>query len=128
MALFYFNPHRNKVLVCGENYAYSGQNCLHVVSQLGRPTSGTSQSDSVVVIPPAVIPTCRPYLPRMKSCIKPPPSRSGAITPVYTDADTSSVSLSKKHVAFSEKGTEQVFEADEWDRTPAEVAMRLSYE
>ncbi|KIK92271.1 hypothetical protein PAXRUDRAFT_147674, partial [Paxillus rubicundulus Ve08.2h10] len=34
----------------------------------------------------------------------------------------------KKHVAFSEDGTEQVYAADEWDRTPAEIAQRLTYE
>ena len=70
--------------------------------------------------------TCRPTLPRMKSCLKSSPSHSGAATPVHTDPEDTS--LCKKHVAFCEEGTEQVFEADEWDRTPAEISQRLSYE
>ncbi|KAG2147846.1 uncharacterized protein EDB93DRAFT_1085302, partial [Suillus bovinus] len=65
--------------------------------------------------------TCRPSLPRMKSCLK-SPSHSGSATPVESDTDDGTC---KKHVAF---GTEQVFEADEWDRTPTEIAQRLSYE
>ncbi|KAG2351850.1 hypothetical protein BDR07DRAFT_1293508, partial [Suillus spraguei] len=69
-------------------------------------------------------PTCRPSLPRMKSCLK-SPSHSGSATPC-TDSDDDATC--KKHVAFCEEGTEQVFEADEWDRTPAEIAQRLSYE
>ncbi|KAG2144513.1 hypothetical protein DEU56DRAFT_789974 [Suillus clintonianus] len=71
--------------------------------------------------------SCRPSLPRMKSCLK-SPSHSGAATPVDSDTDDGSLSLCKKHVAFSEEGTEQVFQADEWDRTPTEIAQRLSYE
>ncbi|KAG0696001.1 hypothetical protein DFH29DRAFT_813588 [Suillus ampliporus] len=66
--------------------------------------------------------TCRPTLPRMKSCLKTSPSHSGAATPVDSDADC------KKHVVFSEEGSEQVFQADEWDRTPTEISQRLSYE
>jgi hypothetical protein len=69
--------------------------------------------------------TCRPALPRMKSCLKSSPSHSGAATPVHSDTDSASC---KKHVAFCEEGTEQVFQADEWDRTPTEIAQRLSYE
>lgn len=65
--------------------------------------------------------TCRPSLPRMKSCLK-SPSHSGSATPVESDTDDGTC---KKHVAF---GTEQVFEADEWDRTPTEISQRLSYE
>lgn len=64
----------------------------------------------------------------MKSCLKSSPSHSGAVTPVHSDADTGSVPLCKKRVAFCEEGAEQVFEADEWDRTPTEIAQRLSYE
>ncbi|KAG6333454.1 hypothetical protein ID866_5635 [Astraeus odoratus] len=69
--------------------------------------------------------TCRPALPRIKSCLKSSPSSSGTSTP------SSSGSVhphAKKHVAFCEDGTEEVYEADEWDRTPAEVTQRLSYE
>lgn len=68
--------------------------------------------------------SCRPSLPRMKSCLK-SPSHSGSATPVDSDTDDASC---KKHVAFCEEGTEQVFQADEWDRTPAEIAQRLSYD
>ncbi|KAH7905434.1 hypothetical protein BJ138DRAFT_773547 [Hygrophoropsis aurantiaca] len=63
----------------------------------------------------------RPQLTRMKSCLKASPTQSGTCSPVTTDGDG-------KRVAFREHGTEEVFEADEWDRTPAEVAHRLSYE
>lgn len=68
--------------------------------------------------------SCRPSLPRMKSCLK-SPSHSGSATPIESDTDDASC---KKHVAFCEEGTEQVFQADEWDRTPTEIAQRLSYE
>lgn len=60
----------------------------------------------------------------MKSCLK-SPSHSGSATPIDSDTDDASC---KKHVAFCEEGTEQVFQADEWDRTPAEIAQRLSYD
>ncbi|KAG1743067.1 hypothetical protein EDB19DRAFT_1633493, partial [Suillus lakei] len=71
--------------------------------------------------------TCRPSLPRMKSCLK-SPSHSGAATPIDSDTDDASHPFCKKHVAFCEEGTEQVFLADEWDRTPTEIAQRLSYD
>ncbi|KIJ65230.1 hypothetical protein HYDPIDRAFT_88758, partial [Hydnomerulius pinastri MD-312] len=72
--------------------------------------------------------SCRPSLPRMKSCLKSSPYQSGTCTPTSDADDNKSLSLMKKRVAFSEEGTEQVYEADEWDRTPAEIAQRLSYE
>ena len=65
---------------------------------------------------------CRPALPRIRSCLKSSPSHSGASTPSSDGSFTT-----KKHVAFREDGTEEVYEADEWDRTPAEI-QRLSYE
>ncbi|OAX37162.1 hypothetical protein K503DRAFT_801447 [Rhizopogon vinicolor AM-OR11-026] len=64
----------------------------------------------------------------MKSCLKSSPSHSGAATPIHTDPDTETIPCCKKRVAFCEEGTEQVFQADEWDRTPTEIAQRLSYE
>ncbi|KAL4062373.1 hypothetical protein V8B97DRAFT_1752822 [Scleroderma yunnanense] len=69
---------------------------------------------------------CRPALPRIKSCLKSSPAHSGTSTP----SSDGSVSFpnAKKHVVFSDEGTEQVYEADEWDRTPAEITQRLSYE
>jgi hypothetical protein len=33
----------------------------------------------------------------------------------------------KKHVAFCAAGTEEVHEADDWDRSPVPVAPRLTY-
>ncbi|KAI6108794.1 hypothetical protein EDD16DRAFT_60829 [Pisolithus croceorrhizus] len=69
-------------------------------------------------------PTCRPALPRIKSCLKISPSHSGTSTPLNDD-DASPPPI-KKHVAFCEEGTEEVHEADEWDRTPAEI-QRLTY-
>ncbi|KAH7885740.1 hypothetical protein F5I97DRAFT_1791318, partial [Phlebopus sp. FC_14] len=69
----------------------------------------------------------RPALSRMKSCLKSSPSHSGACTPT-SDDDSKGLPLMKKRVAFSEEGTEEVYEADEWDRTPADIAQRLSYE
>ncbi|KAI6001302.1 hypothetical protein EDD15DRAFT_2231052 [Pisolithus albus] len=70
-------------------------------------------------------PTCRPALPRIKSCLKNSPSHSGTSTPLHDD-DGSPPPI-KKHVAFCEEGTEEVHEADEWDRTPAEI-QRLTYD
>ncbi|KAI6014954.1 hypothetical protein EDC04DRAFT_2578376, partial [Pisolithus marmoratus] len=70
-------------------------------------------------------PTCRPALPRIKSCLKNSPSHSGTSTPL-SDDDASPPPI-KKHVAFCEEGTEEVHEADEWDRTPAEI-QRLTYD
>lgn len=71
-------------------------------------------------------PTCRPALPRIKSCLKNSPSHSGSSTPLHDDDDGSPPPI-KKHVAFCEEGTEEVHEADEWDRTPAEI-QRLTYD
>lgn len=70
-------------------------------------------------------PTCRPALPRIKSCLKNSPSHSGTSTPLHDD-DGSPPPI-KKHVAFCEEGTEEVHEADEWDRTPAEI-QHLTYD
>ncbi|KAI6139662.1 hypothetical protein BKA82DRAFT_1007386 [Pisolithus tinctorius] len=70
-------------------------------------------------------PTCRPALPRIRSCLKNSPSHSGTSTP--PNDDDASPHPIKKHVAFSEEGTEEVHEADEWDRTPAEI-QRLTYD
>ncbi|KAG1747988.1 uncharacterized protein EDB91DRAFT_1115885 [Suillus paluster] len=47
---------------------------------------------------------------------------------VDSDADHGSVPLGKKHVAFGEEGSEQVFQADEWDRAPTEILQRPSYD
>ncbi|EGN95077.1 hypothetical protein SERLA73DRAFT_113838 [Serpula lacrymans var. lacrymans S7.3] len=60
----------------------------------------------------------RPKPSRIKSCLKTPtPPRSASPT-----------QGGKKTVVFSDEGTEEVYTADEWDRTPAEVAQRLSYQ
>ncbi|XP_006462237.1 hypothetical protein AGABI2DRAFT_179079 [Agaricus bisporus var. bisporus H97] len=53
----------------------------------------------------------------MKGCLK-LPSRAPSPT---------SCSV-QKHVVFDDEGSEQVFFADEWDRTPAEPARNLSYQ
>jgi len=61
---------------------------------------------------------------RIKSCLKTSPNHSGYSTPV----DSESSESFKKRVVFTENCIEEVYEADEWDRTPAEVAQKLSYE
>lgn len=33
----------------------------------------------------------------------------------------------QKHVAFCADGTEEVHEADDWDRSPVPVSQRLTY-
>ncbi|KAF8654640.1 hypothetical protein AX16_003493 [Volvariella volvacea WC 439] len=55
----------------------------------------------------------------MKGCLK-LPSRSSS---PGTDCSTT-----RKCVAFGAEGTEEVFIADEWDRTPTEPARKLSYQ
>ncbi|EIW78913.1 hypothetical protein CONPUDRAFT_166778 [Coniophora puteana RWD-64-598 SS2] len=68
--------------------------------------------------------TSRPTMHRIKSCLKTSPNHSGYSTPV----DSESSESSKKRVVFTENCIEEVYEADEWDRTPAEVAQKLSYD
>ncbi|KAF5362456.1 hypothetical protein D9756_002736 [Leucocoprinus leucothites] len=58
----------------------------------------------------------------MKGCLK---QSSRAPSPT---ADHPSPSSAAKHVAFDPHSLEQVFFADEWDRTPAEPARNLSYQ
>ncbi|KAJ3571203.1 hypothetical protein NP233_g3904 [Leucocoprinus birnbaumii] len=58
----------------------------------------------------------------MKGCLK-----QSSRAPSPTAEHTSSVSAATKHVAF-DAGLEQVFLADEWDRTPTEPARNLSYQ
>lgn len=48
----------------------------------------------------------------MKGCLK---QSSRAPSPV-------------KHVAFGSDGSEEIYVADEWDRTPTEPARHLSYQ
>lgn len=54
----------------------------------------------------------------MKGCLKP---SSRAPSPA---AEHGAV----KHVAFGREGSEEIFVADEWDRTPTEPARHLSYQ
>ncbi|KAH7924146.1 hypothetical protein BV22DRAFT_1035481 [Leucogyrophana mollusca] len=90
----------------------------------GGPSFASTASDELEHYTCDDPPTCRPSLPRMKSCLKNSPSQSGTSTPIESDTTYEL----KKRVAFSESGMEEVYEADEWDRTPADVAQRLSYE
>jgi hypothetical protein len=77
----------------------------------------------------------RPALPTMKSCLKcttPPRSPAKATTPEPGQAplalaDDDARPALCKHVSFRDFGTEQVFIADEWDRTPMDPAKKLSY-
>ena len=45
-----------------------------------------------------------------------------------TDAATMTAQTHRKCVAFCAEGSETVYPADEWDRTPAEPARNLSYQ
>ena len=74
----------------------------------------------------------------MKSCLKSPPSTPGGSMPC-TPCNSGNASPGSEHlhlpclrktVSFCEKeaGLEEFFEADDWDRTPAPVAPKLSYE
>ncbi|KAF5383802.1 hypothetical protein D9615_003815 [Tricholomella constricta] len=56
-------------------------------------------------------------VPTMKGCLKSPlPSPGAESSPV------------RKTVAFGEEGTEEVYFADVWDRTPTEPARKLTYQ
>ncbi|KAI0675979.1 hypothetical protein C8Q78DRAFT_1074934 [Trametes maxima] len=79
--------------------------------------------------------------PGLKSCLKitPPitpdlsaassPCGSGRTSPsVGSDGGLSSGSGGRKTVQFSDNELEEVFWADEWDRTPAAVTPKLSYQ
>ncbi|KZT25168.1 hypothetical protein NEOLEDRAFT_1065808, partial [Neolentinus lepideus HHB14362 ss-1] len=64
----------------------------------------------------------------MKSCLKysPPASPPSACPP--TPSPSARPSYKRKAVSFRNEGEVQVFVADEWDRTPAEVTQKLSYQ
>ena len=74
----------------------------------------------------------------MKSCLKSPPSTPGGSMPCTpcssggASPGSANVHLPclRKTVSFCEKddGLEEFFQADDWDRTPAPVAPKLSYE
>ena len=74
----------------------------------------------------------------MKSCLKvtPPytplldssfgsPSGSGSASPT---AESVQLPTLRKRVSFCHDHLEEYFEADDWDRTPAPVAPKLSYQ
>ena len=50
-------------------------------------------------------------------------SSTDAVTPTQAHIQTH-----RKCVAFCAEGSETVYTADEWDRTPAEPARKLSYQ
>ncbi|EPQ56688.1 hypothetical protein GLOTRDRAFT_121058 [Gloeophyllum trabeum ATCC 11539] len=74
----------------------------------------------------------------MKSCLKHSPpssplSRDGGDAASHSDPCSprptpSRPSYKRKSVSFCDQGQEEVFIADEWDRTPAEVTQKLSYQ
>ncbi|PSR80376.1 hypothetical protein PHLCEN_2v6761 [Hermanssonia centrifuga] len=65
----------------------------------------------------------------MKSCLK----RSTSAPEVLYQArpgvsgDAQSKEQNRKSVSFSEDGEEEVFYAEDWDRSPAAVTQRLTY-
>jgi hypothetical protein len=71
----------------------------------------------------------------MKSCLKctTPPNTLAPPTPAEPASSMSAEApdhrppLCNKHVSFCDRGSEQVFVADEWDRTPMDPARKLSY-
>ncbi|TFK51967.1 hypothetical protein OE88DRAFT_1679558, partial [Heliocybe sulcata] len=68
----------------------------------------------------------------MKSCLKlsPPSSPPSRDDPAYARCPppASRPPYKRKAVSFCREGEEQVFIADDWDRTPAEVTQKLSYQ
>ncbi|KAI1796744.1 hypothetical protein LXA43DRAFT_1089827 [Ganoderma leucocontextum] len=80
--------------------------------------------------------------PELKSCLKltppitpelsaaPSPSTSGRTSPaMVSDSGSSADSGGRKTVSFCEEDElEEIFWADEWDRTPAAVTPKLSYQ
>lgn len=75
-------------------------------------------------------PSCYEFSMRTKSCLKessftpsPEPAERGDVSPIYTER--------RKSVTFSMKGEEdiqeEVFYADEWDRSPIEATPKLTY-
>ena len=78
----------------------------------------------------------------MKGCLKfpsplPTPGVEGRSS-FYSNPNSSTTSTAstssdshtahKKTVAFGAEGTEEIYVADEWDRTPTEPARKLSYQ
>ncbi|PFH46477.1 hypothetical protein AMATHDRAFT_51027 [Amanita thiersii Skay4041] len=57
----------------------------------------------------------------MKGCLKHP-------SPVPSPPPFSPSSLTRKCVAFEADGSEKIFVADEWDRTPTEPTRKLTYQ
>ncbi|KDR67733.1 hypothetical protein GALMADRAFT_258022 [Galerina marginata CBS 339.88] len=79
----------------------------------------------------------------MKGCLKTPsplPTPSTERTSFYSSPNNSSTSTAtsststeahhshRKCVAFGAEGSEEVYTADEWDRTPTEPARKLTYQ
>jgi len=72
----------------------------------------------------------------MKGCLKLNPVNGGCYTPTPSStSDAASTTPTQAHaqthrkcVAFCGDGSETVYTADEWDRTPARPARKLSYE
>ena len=57
-----------------------------------------------------------------------PTTTTTASSSCSTDAANSTTQTYRKCVAFCAEGSETVYPADEWDRTPAEPARNLSYQ
>ncbi|OCH96383.1 hypothetical protein OBBRIDRAFT_822369 [Obba rivulosa] len=75
----------------------------------------------------------------MKSCLKTPPptpdvsatptpSGSGRASPTQGECGCERAPTLRKTVSFCDEELEEVHEADEWDRTPAPVTPKLSYQ
>lgn len=61
----------------------------------------------------------------MKGCLKYSPTPSPGL-PEHTPSE--SRCHHRKCVAFGAEGSEEVYTADEWDRTPTEPARKLTYQ
>lgn len=71
----------------------------------------------------------------MKSCLKPTPPYTPLLhSTVGTPSGSGTASPASEHpslrktVSFCQEQLEEYFEADDWDRTPAPVAPKLSYQ
>ncbi|EMD38976.1 hypothetical protein CERSUDRAFT_112689 [Gelatoporia subvermispora B] len=75
----------------------------------------------------------------MKSCLKTPPltpcasatatpSGSGRASPTHSESGSCERPLLRKTVSFCDEELEEVYFADEWDRSPAPVTPKLSYQ
>ena len=64
----------------------------------------------------------------MKGCLKYSPAPSPGVPEAQQPPSSSASCHHHKCVAFGADGSEEIYTADEWDRTPTEPARKLTYQ